>query len=150
MDHLLSWIIWLPVIGMGVIAFIPRDKSNLIKQIAALVSGVQLLLTIYLWSVFDASNGNLQFIERAEWIPSFNITYILGVDGLSLPMVFLMALIGFIGIFVNIKFFWVSFNFSVMSVSINPGAIQFTVIPLEATSEASDLERPMSPDFAAT
>ena len=98
MDHLLSWIIWLPVIGMGVIAFIPRDKSNLIKQIAALVSGVQLLLTIYLWSVFDASNGNLQFIERAEWIPSFNITYILGVDGLSLPMVFLMALIGFIGI----------------------------------------------------
>ena len=56
MDHLLSWIIWLPVIGMGVIAFIPRDKSNLIKQIAALVSGVQLLLTIYLWSVFDANN----------------------------------------------------------------------------------------------
>ena len=101
MDHLLSWIIWLPVIGMGVIAFIPRDKSNLIKQIAALVSGVQLLLTIYLWSVFDANNGNLQFMERAEWIPSFNITYILGVDGLSLPMVFLMALIGFIGIFVS-------------------------------------------------
>ena len=91
MDHLLSWIIWLPVIGMGVIAFIPRDKSNLIKQIAALVSGIQLLLAIYLWSVFDASNGNLQFMERAEWIPSFNITYILGVDGLSLPMVFLMA-----------------------------------------------------------
>ena len=76
MDHLLSWIIWLPVVGMGVIAFIPRDKSNLIKQIAALVSGIQLLLTIYLWSVFDASNGNLQFMERAEWIPSFNITYL--------------------------------------------------------------------------
>ena len=101
MDHLLSWIIWLPVIGMAIIVFIPRDKSTLIKQTAALVSGIQLLLAIYLWSVFDASNGNLQFMERAEWIPSFNITYILGVDGLSLPMVFLMALIGFIGIFVS-------------------------------------------------
>ena len=101
MDHLLSWIIWLPVIGMGVIALIPRDKSVLIKQIAAVVSGLQLLLAIYLWYIFDASNGNLQFMERVEWIPSFNITYILGVDGLSLPMVFLMALIGFIGIFVS-------------------------------------------------
>ena len=50
MDHLLSWIIWLPVIGMGVIAFIPRDKSSLIKQAAALVSGIQLLLAIYLFS----------------------------------------------------------------------------------------------------
>ena len=101
MDHLLSWIIWLPVIGMGVIALIPRDKSVLIKQIAAVISGLQLLLAIYLWYIFDASNGNLQFMERVEWIPSFNITYILGVDGLSLPMVFLMALIGFIGIFVS-------------------------------------------------
>ena len=92
MDHILSWIIWLPIIGMGIIALIPRDRSNLIKQTAAIASGIQLLLAIYLWSIFDSSNGNLQFMERAEWIPSFNITYILGVDGLSLPMVFLMAL----------------------------------------------------------
>ena len=40
-------------------------------------------------------------METAEWIPSFNITYILGVDGLSLPMVILMALIGFISVFVS-------------------------------------------------
>ena len=101
MNHLLSWIIWLPIIGMVAIAFVPRDKSELIKQIAAAVSGIQLLLAIYLWQIFDASVGTFQFMERAEWIPSFNITYILGVDGLSLPMVFLMALIGFIGVFVS-------------------------------------------------
>ncbi|SVC27996.1 uncharacterized protein METZ01_LOCUS280850, partial [marine metagenome] len=101
MNHLLSWIIWLPVLGMVTIAFVPRDKSELIKQIAAVVSGIQLVLAIYLWRIFDATNGTFQFMERAEWIPSFNITYILGVDGLSLPMVFLMALIGFIGVFVS-------------------------------------------------
>ena len=83
------------------IVFIPRDRSKLIKQIAAVVSGAQLLLAIYLWKIFDQTVGTFQFMERAEWIPSFNITYILGVDGLSLPMVFLMALIGFIGIFVS-------------------------------------------------
>ena len=101
MSNILSWIIWLPVIGMLVISLIPRDYSKIIKQIAAITSGIQLLLATYLWQVFDSSIGEMQFMERVEWIPSFNITYILGVDGLSLPMVLLMALIGFIGIFVS-------------------------------------------------
>ena len=101
MNYLLSWIIWLPIVGMLAIAFIPRDKTELIKQVAAVATGLQLILTIYLWSIFDQSVGTFQLMERAEWIPSFNITYILGVDGLSFPMVFLMALIGFIGVFVS-------------------------------------------------
>ncbi len=101
MNHLLSWIIWLPVIGMVAITFIPRDKTALIKQVSAVVTGIQLVLAIYLWRIFDAGIGTFQFMERAEWIPSFNITYILGVDGLSLPMVILMALIGFISVFVS-------------------------------------------------
>ena len=83
MSNILSWIIWLPVIGMLVISLIPRDNSKIIKQIAAITSGIQLLLATYLWQVFDSSIGEMQFMERVEWIPSFNITYILGVDGLS-------------------------------------------------------------------
>ena len=101
MEYLLSWIIWLPVIGMLFIFFIPRDKENLIKQSAAFFTGGQLLLTLVLWAKFDASNGEMQFLERADWIPSFNISYILGVDGLSLPMVILASLLGFIGVFVS-------------------------------------------------
>ena len=101
MNHLLSWIIWLPVIGIVAVVIIPRDKGTLIKQVSAVVTGVQLALTIYLWRIYDGSNGTFQFMESAEWIPSFNISYMLGVDGLSLPMVFLMALLGFLGVFVS-------------------------------------------------
>ena len=101
MNHLLSWIIWLPVIGIVVVVIIPRDKGTLIKQVSAVVTGVQLALTIYLWRIYDGANGTFQFMESAEWIPSFNISYMLGVDGLSLPMVFLMALLGFLGVFVS-------------------------------------------------
>ena len=101
MNHLLSWIIWLPVIGIVVVVIIPRDKGTLIKQVSAVVTGVQLVLTIYLWRIYDGANGTFQFMESAEWIPSFNISYMLGVDGLSLPMVFLMALLGFLGVFVS-------------------------------------------------
>jgi NADH:ubiquinone oxidoreductase subunit 4 (subunit M) len=53
MNHLLSWIIWLPVLGMVAIAFIPRDKTELIKQVSAATTGIQLALAIYLWRIFD-------------------------------------------------------------------------------------------------
>ena len=101
MENILSWIIWLPIIGMVAIAFIPREREDLIKISAAVITGIQFLFTIVLWRNFDAGNGGMQFMERAEWIPSFNITYILGVDGLSLPMVILTALLCFIGVFVS-------------------------------------------------
>jgi len=101
MQNILSWLIWLPIIGMVAIAFIPRDKEDVIKITAAVATGLQLLLTLVLWQNYDAGNGSMQFMERAEWIPSFNITYILGVDGLSLPMAILTALLCFIGVFVS-------------------------------------------------
>ena len=101
MEHILSWLIWLPIIGMVAIAFIPREKEDVIKITAAATTGLQFLLTLVLWKNFDSGSGAMQFMERAEWIPSFNIAYILGVDGLSLPMVILTGLLCFLGIFVS-------------------------------------------------
>ena len=48
MENILSWLIWLPVVGMVVIAFIPRDKEETITIIAGDKTGIQLLLTIVL------------------------------------------------------------------------------------------------------
>ena len=101
MEHILSWLIWLPIIGMVAIAFIPREKEDVIKITAAVTTGLQFLLTLVLWKNFDSGSGAMQFMERAEWIPSFNIAYILGVDGLSLPMAILTGLLCFLGIFVS-------------------------------------------------
>ena len=97
----MSWLIWLPVIGVAAIAFIPRDKVDLIKIVSAVVTGLQFLLTLVLWNNFDSSIGSIQFEEKYEWIPSFNIEYYLGVDGLSIPMVILTGLLFFIGVFVS-------------------------------------------------
>ena len=101
MEHILSWLIWLPIIGMAAIAFIPREKEDVIKITAAATTGLQFLLTLVLWKNFDSGSGAMQFMERAEWIPSFNIAYILGVDGLSLPMAILTGLLCFLGVFVS-------------------------------------------------
>ncbi len=103
--NILSWLIWLPIVGMVVIAFIPRDRKDIIKIVAAIATGLQLWLAVTLWLQFDPDAAGFQFMERVRWIPSFNITYALGIDGLSLPMVFLTPLLSFLAIFVswNIK-----------------------------------------------
>ena len=104
-NYILSLLIWLPVLGMVAIAFIPREKENSIKIAAAITTGVQFMLTLILWNGFDLQNGGMQKNEMYNWIPSFNISYHLGVDGLSLPMVILTGMLFFIGVFVswNIK-----------------------------------------------
>ena len=104
-NYILSLLIWLPVLGMVAIAFIPREKENSIKIAAAITTGVQFILTLILWNGFDLQNGGMQKNEMYNWIPSFNISYHLGVDGLSLPMVILTGMLFFIGVFVswNIK-----------------------------------------------
>ncbi|MEE9166744.1 MAG: NADH-quinone oxidoreductase subunit M [Candidatus Neomarinimicrobiota bacterium] len=101
--NILSWIVWMPVVGMIAIILIPRGKEHVIKITAAVATGLQLWLTVVLWIQFDSSYVGFQFQERADWIPSFNIHYYLGVDGLSLPMVVLASLLCFVGVFVSWK-----------------------------------------------
>lgn len=104
--YLLSLITFLPLLGMAVILCLPGRAENAIKWTAALFTGLALALSTWLYFVkFDGSSHGMQMVERHAWIPSFHIEYYLGVDGLSLPMVFLSALIHFVAVFAswNIK-----------------------------------------------
>ena len=99
--NILSLLVWLPLLGTLAIAFIPRGKEDVIKIVAAVATGFQLFLAILLWMQFDNTSVGFQFAEKYNWIPSFNIFYSLGVDGLSLPMVLLTPLLSFLAIFVS-------------------------------------------------
>ena len=50
MEHILSWLIWLPIIGMVVIVLIPRSQEDIIKKVAAVFTGVQFLFSIEWYS----------------------------------------------------------------------------------------------------
>ena len=102
----LSAIIFLPVAGAILIAFIPGLSARLIKRIAAIFTFVPLALSIFLFCNFDRSLGAagvIQFEEKLSWIPAINAHYHLGVDGLSLPLVILMTFLGFLVVLVSWK-----------------------------------------------
>ncbi len=101
MEHVLTWITFLPVIGVGLILFVPATNKNLIRTVAAVFTGLQLLLAVYIYMNFDASTAEMQFVVKKSWIPSFNIEFFMGIDGLSVPMVLLTAFLSFICIFAS-------------------------------------------------
>lgn len=89
----LSLITLVPVAGAILTLFIPRQREGAIKWFSILVSLVPLALSAYLWVSYDATLGGPQFEERYDWIPAINVEYRMGVDGLSVPLIFLTALL---------------------------------------------------------
>ncbi|MGR3310468.1 MAG: complex I subunit 4 family protein [Candidatus Brocadiales bacterium] len=86
---ILSILMFLPLCGSLVILLLPKGAEGFIKFVAVFVTSLELLISAYLYLVFDKSNPNFQFIKNIPWIPSLNIEYFVGVDGISIPMVFL-------------------------------------------------------------
>ncbi|AZR82423.1 NADH-quinone oxidoreductase subunit M [Thiomicrospira sp. S5] len=86
---ILSTLIWLPILGGLLILFVGSNRDAFAKWFALFISVVTFLCSIPLWTNFDTTTSAMQFVERVEWIPQFNIYYSLGVDGLSMPLVLL-------------------------------------------------------------
>jgi len=102
----LTTIIFLPVVGAILIAFVPGLSSRAIKRLAAIFTFFPLALSIYIFSIFDRSlgaAGAIQFEEKLSWIPAINANYHVGVDGLSLPFVILMTFLGFLVVLISWK-----------------------------------------------
>ena len=90
--HLLSVLIWLPITS-GILVLLLGDRSIVLGRWVALAASLAtLVLSFPLLAHFDSSTAAFQFIERARWISAFHADYYLGVDGISLPLIVLTAL----------------------------------------------------------
>ena len=90
-DHLLTWIIAVPFLGMAVLAFVRNE--HWIRRIAFACALLDFGLFLILWSGFDPEQQGMQFVERMQWMPTFNIAYAVGVDGISILLVLLTTLL---------------------------------------------------------
>jgi NADH-quinone oxidoreductase subunit M len=92
---LLSWILWMPIIGVLGVLLMPKDNAKAIKVWALINTIITFALTIVLYSKFDQTVPGMQpaFNVNIPWIPQFHINYHLGVDGISMPMILLTGLL---------------------------------------------------------
>ncbi|MCD6162182.1 MAG: NADH-quinone oxidoreductase subunit M [candidate division Zixibacteria bacterium] len=95
---ILSWIIFLPLIGIVPLLLISKEKKNLLRITALLFSFANFVLSLVLVSRFDSSDINFQFVEKLPWISSVGIEYHVGVDGISILLILLTTFISIISI----------------------------------------------------
>ncbi len=119
---ILTWITFLPILGMIILAFIPSGKDELSRESSSKyfrwltvgITFIQLILALIIFSNFDFSQtgvndpNGFQFVEKFTWIRanfpmlgSLNIEYYMGIDGISAPMLLLTAIVCFVASFTS-------------------------------------------------
>lgn len=88
---LLSYSIWIPIVGGLLVLAVGDRRAALARWLALIVSLLAFAVTIPLYTGFDTHTAAMQFSERVSWIPSLNIYYHLGVDGISLWFILLTS-----------------------------------------------------------
>ena len=89
--HLLSWLIAVPLLGIVAVSFV-RDQ-DMAKRIALAGTIMTFGFSLVVWAGFDSTRVDMQFVERFEVMPTLQVHYAVGVDGISLLLVLLTTLL---------------------------------------------------------
>ncbi|MBU1643343.1 NADH-quinone oxidoreductase subunit M, partial [bacterium] len=95
LDHILSILIFFPALA-AMLGFIVHKDS--MRTYGIVVSVVEFVLSLWLWYAFDGSIAGMQFMEQANLVPAFGISYLLGVDGISLFIIIMASFFTMLGI----------------------------------------------------
>ena len=91
---LLSLMIFIPLLGMIAVLLLPRESDELIKRVTLFFTLVPLAVAVALFISYDRSTAGTQYVVNIPWIQAFNIQYHIGIDGLSVTLLLLTALLG--------------------------------------------------------
>lgn len=102
---MLSLIIFLPLLGAVVIALLPDRRAGSIRALATLFTALAFLLSLGVYASFDPGASGLQFVAKLEWValPGLNVSYNVGVDGLSLPLLVLTTLLSLLAVLASYR-----------------------------------------------
>ncbi len=88
-SHLLTVITFLPLLGALVLLAFPRGEATGARGFALAVTLVDLAFAVWLWTRFDPSVTGMQMVEQVAWVPTFGISYSMGIDGIAILLVML-------------------------------------------------------------
>jgi len=95
---ILSLITFVPLAGAVLLAFVPRERTDLLRLGALATALLSFALSLLLLPVFDRAAPGFQFVEAVDWIPAFGIQYKMGVDGIAVVLVVLTTTLTWISI----------------------------------------------------
>jgi NADH-quinone oxidoreductase subunit M len=90
---LLSILIWLPIIGGGLVLALGERRANAARWLSLAIALLAFAISIPLFTGFDHAVAGMQFVEAREWIPAYDIQYHLGGDGISVALIILTTLV---------------------------------------------------------
>lgn len=96
-NGLLTLVTFFPLVGVAIILLMKplfnRESDGAIRAITTITSVITFLISLLVLAGFNAGNSALQLVDRVEWIPTLNIQYFLGVDGISILMLLLTTFV---------------------------------------------------------
>ena len=88
-DHLLSLLIWVPILGGFAVLGLGNERAQAARWVSLLVALVTLALCVPPYQRFSDTTAVMQFVENAAWIPTVNAQFHVGIDGISMPLILL-------------------------------------------------------------
>jgi len=93
MPYLLSTMVSVPIIGALVVFLVSRVSEKAAKVLTILISSTTLVLALMIYVAYDQSHAGFQMMENVAWATSFGLVFTLGIDGISLPLLIISALL---------------------------------------------------------
>lgn len=97
----LSLIIFIPLAAGVIILLLPAERKDWIRGVALVAAVFDLLLSAWVYANYNVSAGGYQFVEKVPWLPALGISYYVGVDGISTPLVLMAGVIVFCGVLIS-------------------------------------------------
>ncbi len=97
----LSVIVFTPIVVGVVLFFVPADRQRVIRLLALMAATVTLLLSVWAYLNYNVAQAGYQFVTQIPWVPALGISYHVGVDGLSMPLVLLTGVVMFTGVLIS-------------------------------------------------
>ncbi|RJQ80069.1 MAG: NADH-quinone oxidoreductase subunit M [Desulfobacteraceae bacterium] len=95
---ILSLLLFIPLAGVVLLAFMDGNNKRAIRMTTLAVAGLEFLTSSVLLIGFDAGTHHMQWVENMPWIPEIGVSYFLAVDGMSLLLVLLTTFIALLGV----------------------------------------------------
>jgi len=97
----ISMIVFTPIIAAIIILLIPSQRKTEVRVTALAAATFALALSTWVYFSYDATAAGYQFVERYTWLPQLGISYFVGVDGMSVPLVLLTGVVMFTGVLIS-------------------------------------------------